>query len=122
MKSLFFLFFCMVMSASAFASPQREYVTVTGAVYSLEAKAPVEMQPAYRDPSGLVWGDIWRRDDTAPGGLLSSTQQYAAVYCSNIKMGNKAARLPTHREFERLRDSMSLSPGKFGSSWSYNES
>ncbi len=112
---------CLFFSASIFASPQEQYVTVTGAVYALEPNAPAEMQPAYRDPSGLVWGDIWRWDNTAPGGLHSTSQQYAEAHCSNIKSGNKTARLPTRLEFEQLRESMSLAPGKFGRLWSYNE-
>lgn len=116
-----FLFVMLVaISTSALAAPQKEYVTVTGAVYTLEPNAPAEMQPAYRDPKGLIWGDIWKTTDQFPEWPSWTSQNYAEIYCASIKLGNKTARLPSPQEFARLRDSMSLTPAVFDQLESYN--
>lgn len=53
---------------------------------------------AWRDESGMIWGDIARNDD----GSIHYMKHYQAVeYCQNIR-----AELPSRADFERLRSYM----------------
>jgi hypothetical protein len=64
----------------------------TGTVFVLDSTFPT-LGEAYRDPSGLVWGDLAVTDH----GALHTTQFNAETYCST-----RGARLPTRAEFQRL--------------------
>lgn len=108
------------------------YVTVNGTVYTYEPNAPAAMQPAYRDPQGLVWGDRldqakvppthnagfpWRKpwavcenQDNQNPGRCAVDYPSAKLYCESIRWDLSPARLPTRNELRRLRESMVTIP------------
>jgi hypothetical protein len=64
----------------------------TGAVFIRDTSLP-ELNEAYRDPSGLIWGSIVMDQ----GRVITTTPNNARDICSRA-----GARLPTKEEFEQL--------------------
>ncbi len=92
--------------------------TKTGAVFTRDRSHP-DLGDAWRDPSGLIWGDIVKNEDGTvrkmvqssewmkeSGGSLPEGELGAEEYCESI-----GARLPLKEEFTRLREYMGAQPG-----------
>jgi hypothetical protein len=83
-----------IQSAIADTAPTAgdQHISVTGAIFTRDTSNPA-LGEAYRDPSGLIWGNPFKDGDR-------TTLSYAAAeeYCKNA-----GGRLPTAVEFQRLR-------------------
>ena len=78
--------------------------TKTGAVFIRDRSLPA-LGEAWRDPRGLIWGDIIKRAD-GTGTVRSMNHDNATAYCDSIE-----ARLPTKEEFIQLREYMGARAG-----------
>jgi hypothetical protein len=110
-----FLFFSMLAVVSlAGAAPASDYVTANGTRYVLTNDAPTEMQPAYTDGSGIIWGDAIKDSNGQQLYVkyFNHQEHVAENLCQHISYLGKNARLPTREEFMRLRQSMSTDPTK----------
>ena len=77
--------------------------TKTGAVvFTCDSSHP-KLGEAWRDPDGLIWGDIVLKDDRT---VHYMNHQDATNYCTSI-----GARLPSKEEFTSLREDMGARPG-----------
>lgn len=97
------LFFIPLFTAHA-NDPDRR-VSATGAAFERDSRFP-ELGDAFRDPRGLVWGEILNlkegdEKELVPGdGPVSSPNQLSAErHCASL-----GARLPTLAEFQHLYD------------------
>jgi len=75
----------------------QERHTITGAVFTCD-RTQIYLGDAWRDPSGLIWGDIARN---VKGEAQYMKHAVATDYCVSI-----GARLPTMEEFTQLREYM----------------
>lgn len=85
-----------------------KYVTVTGTEYKLVPNVHPDLDPAYQDSTGLIWGSPFTiAYENGTRALVASVQQRAHVWCSETIINGRRARLPTVEEVLRLRESMS---------------
>ena len=92
-----------IFSGDAFAEcePGEERETKTGAVFTCDDSYP-DLGEAWRDPSGLIWGDTVKETD----GTIHGMNHYNAIaYCDSID-----ARLPSKEEFIQFRQYMGAQP------------
>lgn len=75
-------------------------VTTTGAIFIRDYSYPA-LGEAYRDPKGLVWGDIAKKTEGIVSFMNLMNHTDATNYCASI-----GARLPSKAEFTRLREYM----------------
>lgn len=89
--------------------PGQALRTVTGTILVRDNSRP-ELGEAWRDPSGLIWGEPLKAADfhrykgeatvyLSREGFLVANHEVATKACQDL-----GARLPTLEEFERLRD------------------
>ena len=77
--------------------------TTTGAVFTrVEREGFGE---AWRDPSGMIWGDIAKNAD---GSIRHMDQYQATEYCQSL-----GAQLPSREDFVRLREYMGARSGTY---------
>jgi len=92
--------------------------THTGAVFTRD-RSHVALNEAWRDPKGLIWGDIVKNEDGSIRYMVQSSEYMKKIgrplpdgqlgaeeYCKSI-----GARLPTQEEFTRLREYMGARSG-----------
>jgi hypothetical protein len=72
---------------------EEQRISTGGAVFSRDTSNSA-LGEAYRDPSGLIWGDVVRTN----GKITYMSQYDAEDYCKA-----SGARLPTNKEFRQLR-------------------
>ena len=63
------------------------------------------LNEAWRDPSGMIWGDIVRNEDRS---IHFMDQYQASTYCESI-----GATLPSREDFVRLREYMGARSGTY---------
>ncbi len=90
---LFIALALLVGSMSVRADDLEKHETVIGAVFTRDERYP-QLGAAFRDPSGLIWGET-RRD--VDGKVSLTIEVEAEAYCASIN-----ARLPTRSELEGL--------------------
>lgn len=91
--------------ANSASSEMTEHVSANGSVFVRDRKYP-ELGEAYRDPSGLIWGDIVKDKN----GDTRITQTDGKKYCESI-----GARLPTEQEFRNLQKYLAVKFNKITS-------
>lgn len=79
---------------SAMPSQNERIAMNTGDVFVRDT-SNAALGEAYRDPKGMIWGDIAKKPD---GNPIYMTHAAATQYCEN-----KGASLPTREDFLRLR-------------------
>ena len=92
--------------------------TETGAVFTRD-RSHSELGDAWRDESGLIWGDIVRNEDGSIRKMVQSSEYMKEIgsplpegklgakeYCESI-----GARLPSKEEFTQLREYMGARTG-----------
>ncbi len=88
-----FIFILFSVSFSALAGQAAvTHLSKVGSVFSLDPSHPA-LGEAYRDPQGLLWGDMVTYQTT----VWNMTQYEAQDYCASL-----GARLPTKEEFRQL--------------------
>jgi len=93
-----------LLVTSARADKLETQTTKTGAVFTLDRSNPY-LGEAWKDPSGLIWGDIARKRpaldyfcyEVKEGEVCNMSHEAAITYCRII-----GGRLPTVREFAQL--------------------
>ncbi len=97
--------------------PPETRTTTTGAVFTRDT-SNASLGEAWRDPDGLIWGDIVKEDESVRYMVHSSQHMKefgrplpegtlgAKEYCKSI-----GARLPSKEEFIRLREYMGAQSG-----------
>lgn len=105
----------LILSGDAYAERR---MTNTGHVFIRDIDHPA-LGDAWRDESGLIWGDIVRDENGYVRYMVQSSEYMkdlgrplpndhlgAKEYCESI-----SARLPSKEEFTRLREYMGAQPG-----------
>ncbi len=72
--------------------------TTTGAVFTRVAPVHRDFGESWRDPSGMIWGDIAKNAD---GSIRHMDQYQATEYCQSLD-----AQPPSREDFARLRGYM----------------
>ena len=86
--------------------PGEERETNTGAVFTCDDSYP-DLGEAWRDPRGLIWGDVVIVEDTDENPHYMNYAE-ATDYCISI-----GARLPSRAEFTALRQDMGAQSGTY---------
>ncbi|MCE3009185.1 MAG: hypothetical protein LW875_01065 [Proteobacteria bacterium] len=84
----------VLVQSHGLSSSNQKRVSNTGAVFIRDTSVPA-LGEAFRDPSGLIWGDIVRAQDAVK--LMNGVR--AEDYCQAA-----GVRLPESEEFERLAE------------------
>ncbi|MCC7442440.1 MAG: hypothetical protein IT285_12460 [Bdellovibrionales bacterium] len=79
--------------------------TTTGAVFTRVAAVHRDFGESWRDPSGMIWGDIAKN---ANGSIRYMDQYQATEYCQN-----RGGQLPSREDFVRLREYMGARSGTY---------
>ncbi len=101
-KGVLSFLFTVIFTASAFADDQTRISHGADGqehVFTRDTSNPA-LGDAWRDESGMVWGDIIRNTDHYRS-VLELNQSDAATHCENI-----GAQLPSREDFARLRGYM----------------
>ncbi len=96
----------------------RDMIAETGIVFTRNTEYP-ELGAAYKDPAGLIWGDVANfvnkvdfdypyANTVGVAGMLATNPDSAAAHCKAI-----GARLPTVNELKRLLGYLTDSSGRF---------
>lgn len=103
------------------SQPVQTRVSTSGAVFTRDYSYPA-LGEAYKDPSGLIWGDVPRYDIDPKKKYLYSTDQIlfnrqsdAVDYCKKIN-----ARLPTEADYIRLVRYLGSTDTDGSYIWRYN--
>ena len=102
LKGLWCVVVALICSVSAFAAEKR---TTTGAVFVRDTSLPA-LGEAWRDPSGMIWGDMVPDLAGYPYKFPMTTHEKALNYCKSIGAG-----LPSVKDFTRLREYMGAAAG-----------
>ena len=89
------------LGASTTIVPETK-VTKTGQIFTRDTSNP-KLGEAWRDPSGMIWGDIVKNKD---GSARLMNQKDAIDYCKSIDL-----ELPSSKDFVRLREYMGAKSG-----------
>lgn len=112
-----FMMVDFILTGNAFANDEKR-TTDTGAVFTRD-RSHAALGEAWRDPDGLVWGDIVKNENGSARYMVQSSEYMKEIGKSlpNRTLGAKeyceriGARLPSREEFTRLREYMGAQSG-----------